>query len=1001
MKKHILLFATLLMTPWSMFNIQCSTTWAQSYVVSSLATPGAATFKADEIKDGVITLPFTMTMKKITVDTNQAVSVKSGAMWLRASFMDGVLSLMPTLNNTGEPRTTTLTITSKDFRPLIITVKQEAPLSFAVISDTHVGNTCGAGYKVKIPQALQTLTSKGALDALVVVGDLTDGGTTKQYEEFVGFFGDEENIVNPVDNFLFMMGNHDNFDGNGKKNYTSGLQAFNEGNDYPLHQYKLIKGYPFITISTLGKANNDLSNDDNGTNSYPSDTVEELERMLAKATEDAPGKPIFIFTHVPPRWTCYSAWAEYENGEAWCMKVLNKTLNKYPQAVVFAGHSHYPLGDPRSIHQGANPNSSRNNYYTAINTASTTYSEIHPKAVEAGIHPEGYTDVTEGMILVEKTNGDIEIRRYDTYRDIEIDPENRWVLKAPFDGSQFQYADIRDKDDNPNGVSLRDGLPAPKFDEEASLEVVPSEDDVKVTFPQATDNECVFRYNIRVLKDNMIVKSAFEFSQFYLTTDMPQELSYTVSGLKPNTEYKLEVIAYDSWDNQSEALSTTFTTLNDDRPVPEAVGCWTFDDGDNLLAGSGKATLTGAVIKSGNLNTSADLASIGITPVDGPQDGNGAISIPVGSGLKMANNLTKQSLSSYTLMFDICSKELSGYTALYQNDLTNKKDGSFFIHNSGLGINSNGLGYNGTLTSGKWHRVVFVVKNNLPTIYLDGLQIGQAASANATNWQMGTGALFFLDDNGEEHNITASEIRFWDEPLNSKQVIKLGTATGEAIPEPNPIPEAIGIWTFDLKDNPMAGSGIATLQPANHSTDSSSPYVTVKDNIADAGITTIAGPSERNGALKIPVGSSLKLTSNIGVESMNTYSILWDVKADDYSNYIPLLQNDLSNTKDGSLFINQNMVGLNAGNMKYHGNLINGQWYRILFVVDNNYATVYVNGEKVGFSTSAVPKHWQLPTGALFFADNDGEEKTIETGEIRFWDKALTAEQAKQLDCVE
>ena len=54
------------------------------------------------------------------------------------------------------------------------------------------------------------------------------------------------------------------------------------------------------------------------------------------------------------------------------------------------------------------------------------------------------------MVLVEQPNGDIEIRRYDTYRDLEIDPEHRWVLKAPFDGSQFQYADIRDRDDNPD-----------------------------------------------------------------------------------------------------------------------------------------------------------------------------------------------------------------------------------------------------------------------------------------------------------------------------------------------------------------------------------------------------------------------------------------------------------------------------------------------------------------------------------------------------------------------
>lgn len=775
MKRNIL--ATILLAISGMTGIQ-----AQNLVVSSLATPGAATFKAEEIKDGVITLPFTMTTKTIQVETNQNVTVKSDAMWLRASFTDGTLTLSPTVNSGDKPRTATITITSKDFRPLIITVRQEARLAFAVISDTHVGNTWGAGYKVKIPQALQHLTNKGALDVLAVVGDLTDNGRTSQYNEFVDFFGNEENILNPVDNFLFMMGNHDNFDSNGQSNYKTGLKSFNGNKSYPLHQYKLIKGYPFISISTLGSANNDLSNASNGTNSYPSTATNTLKQYLARATEEAPGKPIFIFTHVPLRWTCYSAWAEYENGEAWCMKVLNPILNKYPQAVVFTGHSHYPLGDPRSIHQGANPNSTRNNYYTAINTASTTYSEIHPKAVDAGIHPEGYAYVTEGMILVEQPNGDIEIRRYDTYRDVEIDPENRWVLKAPFDGSQFQYADIRDKDDNPNGIALRDGLPAPEFNDGIELGVKPSEDAVKIIFPQATDNECVFRYNIRILKNSELVKSSFVFSQFYLTTDMPEELSCTLNGLDAGTEYKAEVIAYDSWDNQSAPLTATFTTLNDDRPVPEATGRWTFDDTSNLLAGTGTATLKGAIIGTGGLTFADNPASAGITAVAGPAEGNGAITVPVKSGLKMTTNLQEKSLSNYTLMLDIRSTQLSSYTALYQNDITNKKDGSFFINNGGLGLNTNGLGYGGRLTSGKWHRVVFVVKDNLPTVYLDGSKVAQASSANATHWQMGSDALFFLDDNGEEHTIATSEIRFWDEPLNSKQILKLGTATQGAVP---------------------------------------------------------------------------------------------------------------------------------------------------------------------------------------------------------------------------
>ena len=984
MKRHILL---------SLLIVLCSMSklWAQTYVVSSLATPGAATFTSDKIVEGTITLPFIATTEAIPIETNQDATVSTDADWCQATFADGTLTITVTQNDTGDARTAILAVSSKDFRPLLITVRQEARLAFAVISDTHVGNTWGAGYKVKIPQALQNLTRHGKLDAMAVVGDLTDNGRTDQYKEFVQFFGSEENILNPVDKFLFMMGNHDNFDSNGQANYRNGLKAFNNRLSYPLHQYVLIKGYPFITISDLGSANNDITNPANGTASYPSSSVRRLESYLEQATEEAPGKPIFVFTHVAPRWTCYSTWSEFE-GEAWAMKVLNPILNKYPQAIVFCGHSHYPLGDPRSIHQGANPNSSRNNYYTVVNTASTTYSEINPGAVAAGIHPEGYAYVTEGMIVEEQPNGDIEIRRYDTYRDVEIDPEHRWVVKAPFDGSMFQYADIRDADDNPTGIPLRDGLPAPVFADDAVLTLKASPSEVKVIFPQATDNECVFRYKIRVLQGDAEVKSTFVFSQFYLTTDMPQSLSCTIDGLTENTAYTVEVTALDSYDNPSQPLTSTVTIPADDAPVPEPVGCWTFDNPDDLLFGTGIATMQGASHSKGNVNVSDNLEALGIRAVAGPTDDNGAISVPVNSSLYMTTHLEEQTLSDYSLLMDVHVSEMNGYTALYQNDPTNSKDGSLFIKNGAVGLNTNGLGYGGVLSSEKWHRVVLVVKNNAVTVYLDGHLTGQSTSANDMHWQMKEAALFFADENGEEHLVEASEIRFWDVALTKGQAAQLGSAMPRT--EPVAVPQPIGRWTFDDADDLMAGEGTASLVPTTHTKGN----VTVHATAAEALITTVSGPADDNGAIAVPVGSSLKMAANNGQSSMNTYSILWDVKGADLSTYVPLLQNDLTNTKDGSLFFNKNKVGLNGTHsLGYNGNIANNTWYRVVFVVEDGYAKLYVNGVKVGQSLQPCTEHWGLTTGALFFADNDGEEKAIQTAEIRFWDVALSDAEVQEL----
>ncbi len=987
MKKHILLlFLAVLDMPLLK---------AQNYVVSSLATPGAATFTSDKIVEGVITLPFAAGTHAIPVETNQNATVTCDDDWCEASFADGTLTLTVTENTTEDARTTILKVRSKDFHPLLITVKQESRLVFAVISDVHVGNTWGAGYKVKIPQALQHLTGYGKLDAMAVVGDLTDNGRANQYQEFVQFFGSNSNILNPVDNFIFMMGNHDNYDSNGQNNYKSGLRSFNGNRSYPLDQYFLIKGYPFISISQRGSANND-DNVSNGTTSYPSTVVTTLKRYLKRAAEEAPGKPIFVFTHVAPRWTCYSSWGEIE-GAAWAMKVLNPVLNEYPQVVAFCGHSHYPLGDPRSIHQGANPNSTRNNYYTVINTASTTYSEINPGAVAAGIHPEGYAYVTEGMILVEQENGDIEIRRYDTYRNVEIDPEHRWVLKAPFDGSMFQYADIRDADDNPNNVPLRTGLPAPAFykSAELTLNVYPSE--VKVTFPQATDNECVFRYKVRILKGETEVKSAFVFSQFYLTTDMPQTLSYTIEGLTADTKYTAEVTAYDSWDNKSVPLTATFTTPADDAPVPDPVGWWTFDNPDNLLEGIGTATLQGALHSAGNVEPVEAPAFAYINPVDGPSMSNRAATVPAGSSLLMSTNINTNKLDTYTWSMDIHLAQTSGYTSLFQNDLTNTKDGSLFVYNGTIGKNVADLGYHGMITSAGWHRIVFAVRDNMAKLYIDGTLVSQSASASELNWQLSTGALFFADQDGEEHTVEIADLRFWDKMLTTTQIAELGKVETSSEPIEVTIPEALGVWTFDNPNDLLAGIGTATLMSAEHATDGSGGVHVYADPISSSMITE--GPAEGNGAILVPFGASLLMNANLGTSEIGTYSILWDVKGADLSTYVPLLQNDLNNKKDGSLFFNQNKVGL-GGSLYYNGQINNNQWYRIVFVVEApNKASLYVDGTLVSSCehNNAYNLHWKLTTGALFFADNDGEEKAIETAEIRFWDKALTLAQVKKL----
>lgn len=438
--------------------------------------------------------------------------------------------------------------------------------TFAVISDIHFGNNMGEGPMVKVPRTLKSLTAKTKLDAIIVVGDLTEGGFPDQYDQLVQTFTDKSNFINPVDTLLFMLGNHDNYGDRGS-NYPIKLRPFNNGNDYPLDQYTIIKGYPFITISVRSSGNNDDNNPASGESSFPKEVQERLARWLEQASNECPGKPIFVFTHVPPRNTCYSTWSGEGDGNTWptwSMRTINPILNKYPQVVVFGGHSHYPIGDPRSIHQGVNPNSDKQNYYTGIGTGSVTYSEIHSPSVDGGNHPNFYDHITEGLIVNVKEDGNVEIRRYDTRLDEEIQPDNRWLLKAPFDGSMFEYADIRDNDDNILGKPVRTGLPAPVFAKDADIKLTRDGQAVNITFPAATDNDVVFRYNVSVIdsKGNTI-KNNWLFSGYYKNSETPASYSIRYDDLKAGDEYTIVIRAYDSYENASKRLTRTYTLTTD------------------------------------------------------------------------------------------------------------------------------------------------------------------------------------------------------------------------------------------------------------------------------------------------------------------------------------------------------------------------------------------------------------------------------------------------------
>ncbi|MDR1581854.1 MAG: metallophosphoesterase [Prevotellaceae bacterium] len=405
-----------------------------------------------------------------------------------------------------------------------IVVEPESYPRFIVISDTHFGNTMGEGPMTKVPKALKNLTGKTPkADAVFVVGDITNDGLSRQYDQLLSVFDDKANVPEGMPVY-FMMGNHDNYSGaNAASEYMSKIKQ-------PLHQYITIKGYPFITISETGPDQNDFN----------AAAVKFLSDNLAKATKDYPGKPVFVFIHVPTINTTYGSWVSGALADGgWSTDKFKSTLDKYPQAVIFSGHTHYPLGDPRSIHQDR---------FTAINTASTTYSEVEANiGLDVGTLPAGHDNITEGLIVSVKENGDVELERWDTYRNEEILP--RWLLGAPHDGTAFTYKN-------------RTGGSAPAFGE-GDKPVVGniSSNSCSVTFPQASDNEVTHHYKVEILNGDNVAGKYTVFSGFYLSSSMPDSLKVSIDGLPANTSCTARVTAYDSYRQASAPINVVFQTV--------------------------------------------------------------------------------------------------------------------------------------------------------------------------------------------------------------------------------------------------------------------------------------------------------------------------------------------------------------------------------------------------------------------------------------------------------
>ncbi|MGL5087376.1 MAG: metallophosphoesterase family protein, partial [Clostridium sp.] len=219
-------------------------------------------------------------------------------------------------------------------------LEDEKDLRFAVISDIHIGPNKKTEME-RFKNIFKTMYEIDPnIDAISVVGDLTDSGAQAEYDTFKTVVNENKK---PETKLVASMGNHE---GNTAKRFISATQ------NKP-RQNMVINGYHFITLSPKRMFNI------YGGRRYKQDE-KWLRQQLNEATLEDKTKPIFVFVHHGIKDTAYGT-------NSWYTPNLKNVLSDFSQVIIFGGHSHYPLNDPRSIYQKD---------FTALNTSTISYFEL-------------------------------------------------------------------------------------------------------------------------------------------------------------------------------------------------------------------------------------------------------------------------------------------------------------------------------------------------------------------------------------------------------------------------------------------------------------------------------------------------------------------------------------------------------------------------------------------------------------------------------------------------
>ena len=425
--------------------------------------------------------------------------------------------------------------------------------SFALVSDVHIDGV-GTSPAKKFASALEQLRDKAAsndedgIDAVIVAGDLINNAAynSSYYVETDYFKSIYESVFDPVKvPMIYTIGNHDTFKWwtsitlSEAKNISSRLGEKYFRNDLDKDalselecRHCVVNGYNILCITPISLS----------PVTYPDKSKEWLESKLASITAEEPEKYVFVITHPMIYNTVYGS----DLGTYWYTESLTDILKKYPQAVTFSGHLHFPINDPRSIWQGD---------FTSFGCGSVRY-----MAIEAGGYEDmaGSTtmqdkdDISSGLFVQLDVNGNMKISKMFFSQGEEFG--SPWEISYPQSDrshlTKYNHSSLKAANTPPSLGKLDVELNATSSGAKT----------VTAKFAAASDDEFAHHYVLTLKKGSETLVTKKILSDYYRCTQpssMKKEWTRSMGDFASG-DYTLSLVAYDSWDAASAEVSVSF-----------------------------------------------------------------------------------------------------------------------------------------------------------------------------------------------------------------------------------------------------------------------------------------------------------------------------------------------------------------------------------------------------------------------------------------------------------